>query len=198
VVTALIVVCTGMGVGWFVRAYQSALEGSFIDRSLAYGIVLASSVGDWVERDDRAMLRTVGRMLLVGGVLYVQVVAGTEPLVDERTGAAADLDLSIEPLAPVSWAQPRSLSNGRSVVDVIAPIPPASDAYVRVGIDRSRIVATARSVTALAAGIAAGMNAVLIGVLWWIGRAPGPLDRDRPKVQVPPGCSGDDEESTDD
>jgi len=179
IIVLAVLVTVGGGAGLFVHFYSSMLGRSFVDRSVTYTTLVASSASAWIDQPDRAMLQTIAWMLLVGSVRYVQIVSGGELLVDERVESFESIALPIERAPSLVRAATRPSPGGGSAVDVLAPIPGSPEAYARIGIDRARLIADIRGTAALASGIATAIAAALIGALQWISRrrrAPGAAD----------------------
>lgn len=151
-----------------VRCYHALLEETFRVRSAAYVQMFAASAGAWIEPLDVEMLQAAARFLLVGSTSYVRIERSGELIVDERGEEAASLELRPSSSSP-DGAQEIRLSSGTSVLDVVVPLVVAGEAVgsVRIGIETTSVAARGRGMAMAAGGIAAGVDALILGLFLW-------------------------------
>jgi len=137
-------------------------------RSAAYVQMFAASAGAWIEPLDVEMLQAAARFLLVGSTSYVRIERSGELIVDERGEEAASLELRPSSSSP-DGAQEIRLSSGTSVLDVVVPLVVAGEAVgsVRIGIETTSVAARGRGMAMAAGGIAAGVDALILGLFLW-------------------------------
>jgi DNA-binding winged helix-turn-helix (wHTH) protein len=115
----------------------------------------------------------VARLLASEGVLYVQVIAGGQFVVDERLRIVDGLDLSTpsDPIAerPSTF---NTLGSGGRFLDITLPLEVPSREeeierynYVRLGFDASAIDERIVAKAWVAAGIGVGIDFVILGLL---------------------------------
>jgi len=172
-VSVVTVVVTAVSVLLFVHSYRGALVEVFDERSAAYATAFADSAFTWLKSGDEEMLKAAASFLLLGSVLYVQVISDGSILVDDRAHAASALDLS--PLldgATTRRLARHRLNDGRRYVDIVLPQIPGSvqgersNGYVRMGIDASSIGVRVYRMVLIASGIGTGFDGVVLGLLW--------------------------------
>ena len=171
-VSVLVVTVTVITILLIVHTYRGVLTEAFDDRSAAYVAAFADSANAWLESGDEGMLKTAASFLLLGSVLYVQVISsGGELIVDDRAQAASSLDLSV--LSGGAFSRRlsvRRLDSGKPYIDFILPQTPrntrdgGSSGYVRMGIDTSSIGIKVYGMTLIASGIGSGFDIVVLGL----------------------------------
>jgi DNA-binding winged helix-turn-helix (wHTH) protein len=151
----------------FSLVYRSLLTEAFDERSVAYATAFA----------DSTSMETAARFLLLGSVLYVQVVSDGEFLVDARVQAATPLDLPFFSLSSVGQAIVRNrLAGGPRYLDLIIPSGPwgtrseAVSDYVRMGIDTTSIGVRLQGTVLIALGIGIAFDALLLGIIFLFTR----------------------------
>ena len=176
VATAIMLVTVGVLI-LFSVVYRSLLTEAFDERSVAYATAFADSTNAWLAMGDEEMMETAARFLLLGSVLYVQVVSDGEFLVDARVQAATPLDLPFFSLSSVGQAIVRKrLAGGPRYLDLIIPSGPwgmrsetVSD-YVRMGIDTTSIGVRLQGTVLIASGIGIAFDALLLGIIFLFTR----------------------------
>ena len=176
VATATILV-TAVAVILFSLVYRSVLTETFDERSVAYAMAFADSTNAWLAMGDEEMMETAARFLLLGSVLYVQVVSDGEFLVDARVQAAAPLDLPLLLPSPIGQTIVREhLAGGPHYLDLITSRGPwgtrsevASD-YVRMGIDTTSIGVRLQGMVLIASGIGIAFDVLLLGLIFLFTR----------------------------
>jgi len=126
-----------------------------------------------MESGDEEMMRTAASFLLLGSVLYVQVVSDGLILVDDRAQAASSLDLPLllDGVTSLTLAR-RRLNDGREYLDIVVPQASRNAqerttcGYVRMGIDASSINARVYRIALIYSGIGVVFDGVLLGLLW--------------------------------
>jgi len=174
VVTAATILVTAAAVSLFSFAYRSVLTEAFDERSVAYATAFADSTNAWLALGDEEMMETAARFLLLGSVLYVQVVSDGEFLVDARVQVATPLDLSLLSRSSVGQTIVRKrLAGGPRYLDLIIPrglwgarSETASD-YVRMGIDTTSIGVRFQGMVLIASGIGIAFDALLLGIIFF-------------------------------
>jgi len=174
VVTAATILVTAAAVSLFSFAYRSVLTEAFDERSVAYATAFADSTNAWLALGDEEMMETAARFLLLGSVLYVQVVSDGEFLVDARVQVATPLDLSLLSRSSVGQTIVRKrLAGGPRYLDLIIPrglwgarSETASD-YVRMGIDTTSIGVRFQGVVLIASGIGIAFDVLLLGIIFF-------------------------------
>ena len=177
VVAAATVLVTLSAVILFSLVYRSVLTEAFDERSIAYATAFADSTNAWLTMGDEEMMETAARFLLLGSVLYVQVVSDGEFLVDARVQAATPLDLPL--LSPSLVGEPitrKHLTGGPQYLDLIASrgswgtrSETTSD-YVRMGIDTTSIKVRLQGMVLIASGIGIAFDALLLGIIFLFTR----------------------------
>ncbi len=177
VVATAIILITAVAVALFSFVYSSVLTEAFDERSVAYATAFADSTNAWLAMGDEEMMETAARFLLLGSVLYVQVVSDGEFLVDARVQAATPLDLPFFSFSSVRGTIVRKrLAGGPRYLDLIVPSGPwgtrsetASD-YVRMGIDTTSIGVRLQGTVLIASGIGIAFDALLLGIIFLFTR----------------------------
>jgi DNA-binding winged helix-turn-helix (wHTH) protein len=173
VVAMTVVLVTALALILAVRGYNTLLEETFYDRSLAYVQAFAASAEAWVEPLNVEMLRSAARFMLVGSALFVRIEIAGDLVVDEREETDA-LDSLADP-SPSSGGETLRLPSGRTYLDVSVPLSGSSETVgsVRIGIDTTGIVVRGRSTALAATGVAVGVDALVLVLLFWshLGRA---------------------------
>jgi DNA-binding winged helix-turn-helix (wHTH) protein len=177
VVAMAIILVTVGAVILFSFVYRSVLTEAFDERSVAYATAFADSTNAWLAMGDEEMMETAARFLLLGSVLYVQVVSDGEFLVDARVQAATPLDLPFFSLSSVSRTIVRKrLAGGPRYLDLIIPSGPwgmrsetVSD-YVRMGIDMTSIGVRLQGTMLIASGIGIAFDVLLLGIIFLFTR----------------------------
>jgi len=188
--TAFAVLMAGIALGYLgysgrvqTQQYLSLAQtytGAFSDRAALY-----LSRGD---AQDLAMLANTASTLLFGDViLYVQVVAGGEVVVDVRAAAGDALELPRVAQKRAARSRIRYLQNGTPYVDVVKALFPLKrknqdpiSGYVRIGTSLKQLRAELFASRLSTAGIALGIWVALMGALWWGTRTGDqrPLERE--------------------
>jgi len=173
VISAALIVATAVGSTWGVASMWGVLEEAFRDRSLAYVQAFASSTMVWLDPPNPEMLDAASRFMLVGSALYVQVVQEETILSDARVVDLLDVSLSVGPAPPSARIERRAIAGTAPLLDVTVPLPSLGNpsAYVRIGIDESTLRTRKRNAALGGTGIGLGLDAVLLGLLWWILRS---------------------------
>jgi hypothetical protein len=177
VVTAAIILVTVGAVILFSFVYRSVLTEAFDERSVAYATAFADSTNAWLAMGDEEMMETAARFLLLGSVLYVQVVSDGEFLVDARVQAATPLDLPLLSPSPMGQTIVRErLVGGPRYLDLIISRGPwgmrsetVSD-YVRMGIDTTSIGVRLQGMVLTASGIGIAFDVLLLGIIFLFTR----------------------------
>jgi DNA-binding winged helix-turn-helix (wHTH) protein len=177
VVAMAIILVTVCAVILFSFVYRSVLTEAFDERSVAYATAFTDSTNAWLAMGDEEMMETAARFLLLGSVLYVQVVSDGEFLVDARVQAATPLDLPFFSLSSVGQAIVRKrLAGGPRYLDLIVPSGPwgmrsetVSD-YVRMGIDTTSIGVRLQGAVLIASGIGIAFDVLLLGIIFLFTR----------------------------
>ncbi len=177
VVAAATILVTVAAVSLFSFVYRSVLTEAFDERIVAYATAFADSTNAWLAMGDEEMMETAARFLLLGSVLYVQVVSDGEFLVDARVQAANPLDLPL--LSPPSIGQTiarRRLAGGPRYLDLIIPSglwgtrSETASEYVRMGIDTTSIEVRLQGMVLTASGIGIAFDALLLGIIFLFTR----------------------------
>jgi len=171
VAAVTVVVVTGLALILAVRGYNTLLEETFHDRSVAYVQAFAASAEAWIEPLSTEMLRSASRFMLIGSALFVQIEIAGDLVIDEREEMVA-LDSSSQPLPSSSVGRTFRLPGRRAYLDVIAPlcISDGTVGSVRIGIDTSSVVVRGRSMALAATGVAVGVDALVLVLLFWSHR----------------------------
>ena len=171
VVAVTVVLVTALALILALRGYNTLLEEAFYDRSLAYVQAFAASAEAWVEPLNVEMLRSAARFMLVGSALFVRIEIAGELVIDEREEEAA-LDSLADPSPSFSVGKTLRLPSGRTYLDVSAPLSVSSETVgsVRIGIDTISIVVRGRSTALAATGVAVGVDALVLVLLFWSHR----------------------------
>jgi len=172
VISIALIAATAVGATWGVASLSNVLGEAFRERSLAYVQAFASSTLVWLNPANPEMLNAASRFMLVGSALYVQVVQDETVLSDERSVGMLSASLSVEPVPPAPRIEQRTLTGVSTHLDVLVPLPSVDDssAYVRIGIDESTLRTRKRNVLLGGIGIGLGLDAALLGLLWWLLR----------------------------
>ena len=177
-VSVLVVTVTVITILLITHTYRGVLTEAFDERSAAYVAAFADSSYAWLDSGNEEMLRASASFLLLGSILYVQIVSpdGVK-FVDDRVQAASSLDLSALSSDDISRGLSRHrLDSGKPYIDFILPqfSRNAEDGelggYVRMGIDTSSIDVRMREMGLIAMGIGAGFDALLLGLLFLLLR----------------------------
>jgi DNA-binding winged helix-turn-helix (wHTH) protein len=171
IVAGTVVLVTALATVLAVRGYRALLDETFRERSFSYVQAFAASASAWIDPLDVEMLRTASRFLLVGSASYVLIDRDGERIVEERVEETAMLELP-EPADPPGLAGSTSLSNGTSILDVFVPLLVSGEVVgtVRIGIDTTWIATRERTLAITAAGIALGVDALVLLLLFWSHR----------------------------
>ena len=171
VVAATVVLVTALTLILAVRGYNALLEETFYDRSAAYVQAFAASAEAWIEPLNIEMLRSASRFMLVGSALFVRIEIGGDLVVDEWEETFA-LDSSAEPLLSASAGRTLRLPGGQTCLDVNAPLRVSDETVgsVRIGIDTTSVVVRGRSTALAATGVAVGVDALVLVLLFWSHR----------------------------
>ncbi len=191
VVAVTVVLVTALALILAVRSYNTLLEETFHDRSVAYVQAFTASAEAWIEPLNTEMLQSAARFMLVGSTLFVRIELGGDLIVDEREEEAGSLDLPPVPSPSSPAGKTLRLPSGRTYLDVSAPLSVSGETkgMVRIGIDPTSIVVRGRSTTLAAAGIAVGVDALVLVLLFWShrGRSRREVDGESVSPQaVPP------------
>jgi DNA-binding winged helix-turn-helix (wHTH) protein len=177
VVAMVTILVTAVAVILFSLVYRSVLTETFDERSVAYAMAFADSTNAWLAMGDEEMMETAARFLLLGSVLYVQVVSDEEFLVDARVQAAAPLDLPL--LSPSLVRQTivrERLAGGPRYLDLVIPSGlwgtrrDMASKYVRMGIDTTSIGVRLQGMVLIASGIGIAFDALLLGIIFLFTR----------------------------
>lgn len=176
-VAVVTIAVTAITVLLLMHAYRGVLTEAFEERSAAYVTAFSASAHSWLAAGDEQMLNTAASFLLLGSVLYVQVISDGLLRVDDRVQAVEPLDLSVlsstEIKRSLSW---RKLDGGGEYLDLILPQisrgaqAGKSSGYVRMGIEAGSIGVRVYGMTLVAAGIGAGFDGVVFGLLFLLLR----------------------------
>jgi len=171
VVAVTVVLVTALALILAVRGYNTLLEETFYDRSVAYVQAFAASAEAWVEPLNVEMLRSAARFMLVGSALFVQIEIAGDLVIDEREETDA-LGSPTDPSPSSSAGKALRLPSGRTYLDVSAPLSVWSEAVgsVRMGIDTTSIVVRGRSMALTGTGVAIGVDALVLVLLFWSHR----------------------------
>ncbi len=160
---AIVVTFSSIGGALFTRSYVAVLHDGFRGRSLAYAKAFAATAASWIDDTDPAMLRSAARLVLAGSALYVQIAAEDGLIVDERSAAAEGLDLEWEAEFDAARSETVYRRHGASHLDLLVPLTAERRGkYVRIGIDRTSLVAQSNSAMVIAGGATIGFDALLI------------------------------------
>jgi DNA-binding winged helix-turn-helix (wHTH) protein len=177
VVTAATILVTVIAVVLFSLVYRSVLTEAFDERSVAYATAFADSTNAWLAMGDEEMMETAARFLLLGSVLYVQVVSDGEFLVDARVQAATPLGLPLLSPSPIRQTIVRErLAGGPRYLDLITSRGPWGTRsekvsnYVRMGIDTTSIKVRLQGMVLTASGIGIAFDALLLGIIFLFTR----------------------------
>ncbi len=163
IASAVVIVCTAMGVGLFLRAYTALVRTSFRDRTTAYAEAFAANVESWIARGQSDVARSLAHLLVTGSVLSVEV-AGEK---DATFAAGAELD----PLPEGEGKTPAVTQRwGGGVLDIVVPMS-SSDGHVRIAVDVSSCETTVRQAILLAVGGGVAFDAGVAGLLAWALRS---------------------------
>ncbi len=177
VVAAATLLVTVIALLLFSLVYRSVLTEAFDERSVAYATAFADSTNAWLAMGDEEMMETAARFLLLGSVLYVQVVSDGAFLVDARVQAATPLDLPL--LSPSTIGEPivrRRLTGGPRYLDLIIPSglwvtrSEMASEYVRMGIDTTSIGVRLQGTVLIASGVGIAFDALLLGIIFLFTR----------------------------
>ncbi|MBC7170616.1 winged helix-turn-helix transcriptional regulator [Candidatus Bipolaricaulota bacterium] len=186
------VVLTVVGVVVASAVHRRALEASFRTQGIGFAAAFADAAEAWLASEDTDAVGRAARLMLLGSVVYVQVVSGGVVRVDERREGAPEGPLPAIDGAPrIPLAEYRRLP-GRTVLDVAVPLLEGGPGYVRLGLDTQEIASGARAGTLLAVGVGIGFDLVLLAFLLLMGRrspSPGPRGGEvgKPTALPPPG-----------
>jgi len=172
VVAVTVVLVTALALILALRGYNTLLEEAFHDRSLAYVQAFAASAVAWVEPLNVEMLRSAARFMLVGSALFVRIEIAGDLVVDEREEEVDPFDSLDAPSPSSSGGKTLRLPSGRTYLDVSAPLSVSSETVgsVRIGIDTTGIVVRGRSTALAATGVAVGVDALVLVLLFWSHR----------------------------
>jgi DNA-binding winged helix-turn-helix (wHTH) protein len=171
---AVAIALTAITIFLVMNTYRSVLTEAFDERSAAYVTAFADSAYAWLESGDEGMLRTSASFLLLGSVLYVQVVSSDgEIIVDDRAQVASSLDLPVLSGDDLRRTLRRERVEGTGTyIDFVLPrtLPSGVDGtrkgYVRMGIDTSSISVRVYGMTLIASGIGAGFDILVLSLLF--------------------------------
>jgi len=177
IVSVVMVAVTALTILLLMHAYRGVLTEAFGERSAAYATVFANSAYAWLAAGDEGMMKTAASFLLLGSVLYVQVVSDGLLVVDDRKQVASLLDLSVLSNGAATGSLSRHrLDGGTPYVDLIIPQvsrsaqgEPSSE-YVRMGIDASSIGVRVYGLALIASGVGAGFDGIVLGLLFLLLR----------------------------
>lgn len=177
VVAAATILVTAAAVSLFSFVYRSVLTEAFDERSVAYVTAFADSTNAWLAMGDEEMMETAARFLLLGSVLYVQVVSDGEFVVDARMQATTPLDLPLLSPSLVGQTMVRErLVGGPRYLDLIVPSglwgtrSETVSGYVRMGIDTTSIKVRLQGMVLIASGIGIAFDALLLGIIFLFTR----------------------------
>ncbi len=171
-VAVTVVLVTALALILAVRGYDTLLEETFHDRSVAYVQAFAASAEAWIEPLNIEMLRSAARFVLVGSALFVQIEIAGDLVIDEREEEADSLDVPPTPSPSSSVGKTLRLPSGRTYLDVSVPLSASAETVgsVRIGIDTTSIVVRGRSTALAATGIAVGVDTLVLVLLFWSHR----------------------------
>ena len=197
-VTLVTATVTAIAVLLFAYSYRCVLTELMREKTEISAAAFAGLAETWLALEDDESLRYVARLMLLGldlpdpsgessertidrvarllaseGVLYVQVIAGGQFVVDERLHIVDGLDLSTpsDPIVERSSTF-NTLGGGGRFLDITLPLEVPSREeeierynYVRLGFDASAIDERIVAKAWVAAGIGVGIDFVVLGLL---------------------------------
>ena len=183
-VAVAVVLVTALALILAVQGYHTLLEETFRERSVSYVQAFAASAEAWIEPLNTEMLRAASRFMLVGSALFVQIELHGALAIDERGEEAAGFDPPPAPSSAAASGETHRLPSGSAYLDVIVPLIVSGETAgsVRIGIETASIVARGRSTTLAAAGIAVGVDVLVLGLLFWSHRGRARRKEDEPGV----------------
>jgi len=174
---AFAVLMVGIALGYLVLSGRAQTQ-QYLSLAETYTVAFSDRAALYLSRGDAqdlAVLANTASTLLFGDViLYVQVVADGEVVVDVRTAAGDALALPRVTPKRASRGRVRYLKNGTPYVDVVKALFPLKrkgqdpiSGYVRIGTSLDQLQAELFASRLSAAGIALGIWVALMGALWW-------------------------------
>jgi len=205
--TAFAVLMVGIALGYLGYSGRAQTQ-QYLSLAETYTVAFSDRAALYLSRGDAqdlAVLANTASTLLFGDViLYVQVVADGEVVVDVRTAAGDALPLPLVAPERASRGRIRYLKRGTPYVDVVKALFPLKrkgqdpiSGYVRIGTSLDQLQAELFASRLSTAGIALGIWVALMGALWWGTRtghqhalkhephAPGALQTPAPNDTVP-------------
>lgn len=168
-VAAGVVALTVAGVALATVAHRRALEASFRSQGTAFAVAFVDAAEVWLASGNIDAVERAARLMLMGSVVYVQVVSQGVAGVEVWRDAPVELpELDLSPR--LLQAEYRTLSVGTVVFDVVVPLLEGGPGYVRLGLDAKEIASWARAGAFLAAGVGIGFDLVLLAFLFLTGR----------------------------
>lgn len=165
-VAVTVVALTATAVALATVAHRRALEASFRSQGIAFAVAFADAAEAWLASGNTAAVEGAARLMLMGSVAYVQVVAQGATVVDARRDTPAQPELPESDLSPrLLSAAYRTLSGGTAVLDVAVPLLEGGPGYVRLGLDAQEIASWARAGALLAAGAGIGFDLFVLTFL---------------------------------
>ncbi len=166
-----VVALTVVAVAVFASVHRRAIEASFRSQGVAFAVAFADAAEAWLAAGDAEAIERAARLMFLGSVLYVQVVSHGVVHVDARREPLVPEELPRLDGSPrILQAEYRGISAGIAALDVAVPLLEGGSGHVRVGLDTGEIVAGVRAGMLVAAGIGIGLDLVVFGVLFGVGR----------------------------
>jgi len=161
------VAVTALAVGLFAAAHRRALTETFRGQGIAFAVAFADAAEEWLAAGDVEAIERAARVMLLGSVLYVQVLSDGSLRVDERRTSLAEAALdAVSGPSRIPQAGYTRAPDGSPALDVVVPLLVGGPGYVRVGFDTGSITVGARNGILVAAGIGIGVDLVAIGLLF--------------------------------
>jgi DNA-binding winged helix-turn-helix (wHTH) protein len=165
-ISAALLVTTGVAVGLFSANHQRAVRETFRSQGVAFAVAFVVAAEEWLAVGDTDAIERAARLMLLGSVLYVQVVSGGSLQVDARRESLAETELARVSTSRVPQATYARVGPGAPALDVVVPLVVGGPGQVRVGFDTGSIVADVRTGVLVAAGSGIAFNLVAIGLLF--------------------------------
>jgi len=153
-----------------VQTYRTEIKGEYRSQAELMAATYARAVGRWWLRGDIEMMAEAARLMVVGSALFVRVVIGGEPLLDQRDPSLTDEPLpELDEAAQSEASLIERASRGARYLDAISPILLSGVEQpigrVRIGFDMAFVTRQVRARSWGIAGIVAACDAALIGTI---------------------------------
>jgi len=159
VTSAVVLACTGLGVGLFLDAYASLAKSAFRDRTTAYVQAFAATAGSWMARGQTDVAETLAGLVVTGSVVSVEIT-DAEGVVVLRAGPGDE-----DTLAGGS-GRPSAASRTGGTLLFDAPLL-SSAGRVRMQVNTSAYELGVRNAVLLAVGSSALFDGGVLSLLAW-------------------------------